>query len=86
MTFSGVLFIVVGLAAVILLVLALLASMFRKVGPNQALVVYGFGGTQIVTGGGRFIIPMVQSHRELSLELMSFDVAPTQDLYSARKA
>ena len=30
--------------------LGLLASMFRKVGPNQALIVYGFGGTEIVQG------------------------------------
>jgi flotillin len=76
--------VVAGIVVVTLLCISVLARMFRKVGPNQALVVYGFGGTQIVTGGGRFIIPMVQSHRELSLELMSFDVAPTQDLYSAQ--
>lgn len=60
----------------------ILASMFRKVGPNQALIIYGFGGTHILQGGGRVIWPMVQSARELSLELMSFDVAPTQDLYT----
>ena len=84
MTFSGVLFIVVGLAAVILLVLALLASMFRKVGPNQALIVYGLGGTRVVKGGGAVVWPLVQQSRELSLELMSFDVAPTQDLYTSQ--
>jgi flotillin len=63
---------------------AVIASMFRKVGPNQALIIYGFGGTHIVQGGGRVIFPMVQSARELSLELMSFDVAPTQDLYTSQ--
>jgi len=63
---------------------AILGSMFRKVGPNQALIVYGFGGTHIVQGGGRVIWPMVQSARELSLELMSFDVAPEQDLYTTQ--
>ncbi len=72
--------IVIGLMAI----LATLASMFRKVGPNQALIVYGFGGTQIVQGGGRVVWPMVQSARELSLELMSFDVSPVQDLYTAQ--
>src|SRR5581483_12088995 len=66
----------------LLLILAIMASLFRRVGPNQALIVYGFGGTHIVTGGGRVVWPMVQSSRELSLELMSFDVAPTQDLYT----
>src|SRR5215211_4529009 len=58
--------------------------MFRKVGPNQALIVYGFGGTRVVVGGGKVIWPMVQSARELSLELMSFDVAPTQSLYTSQ--
>src|SRR5881296_1132462 len=75
--------ILAGLAVVaVLIVIMILASMFRKVGPNQALIVYGFGGTRIVQGGGAVILPMVQSARELSLELMSFDVAPTQDLYT----
>ena len=58
--------------------------MFRKVGPNQALIVYGLGGTQVVMGGGKVILPMVQQARELSLELMSFDVAPPQDLYTSQ--
>ena len=65
-----------------LALLGLLASMFRKVGPNQALIVYGFGGTHIVQGGGTIIWPMVQDARELSLELMSFDVSPEMDLYT----
>ena len=36
----------------------------------------------VVVGGGKVIWPMIQQGRELSLELMSFDVAPTQDLYT----
>src|SRR5437660_9759233 len=83
---QGPIMIVVGtlLVLALVLILAMLASMFRKVGPNQALVIFGFGGTHIVQGGGRVIWPMVQSARELSLELMSFDVAPTQDLYTTQ--
>jgi len=46
------------------------------------LIVYGFRGTRIVQGSGTIIFPMVESCRELSLELMSFDVAPQQDLYT----
>jgi flotillin len=81
---AELLVIVGGLALVLVLVLALIATMFRKVGPNQALIVYGFGGTRVVVGGGKVIWPMVQSSRELSLELMSFDVAPTQSLYTSQ--
>lgn len=79
---GGVLAIVVGLVLILLVLFALIATMFRKVGPNQALIVYGFGGTKVVVGGGKVIWPMIQQGRELSLELMSFDVAPTQDLYT----
>src|SRR6202047_2336377 len=65
-----------------LLMMAVLAKMFRKAGPHEALIVYGFRGTRIVQGSGTIIFPMVESCRELSLELMSFDVAPQQDLYT----
>src|SRR5579863_8671894 len=64
--------------------MGVLAKMFRKAGPHEALIVYGFRGTRIVKGGGTVIIPMVEVCRELSLELMSFDVAPQQDLYTVQ--
>ena len=66
----------------ILFLMALLAKLYRKAGPHEALIVYGFGGTRIVKGHGTVIFPMVQTVRGLSLELMSFDVAPQQDLYT----
>lgn len=66
----------------VVLLLLLLAKMFRKAGPNEALVVFGFRGTRVVKGHGTIIFPMVENCRELSLELMSFDVAPKQDLYT----
>jgi flotillin len=66
----------------VLLLLTTLAKMFRKAGPNEALVVYGFRGTRVIKGHGTMIFPMVESCRELPLELMSFDVAPQQDLYT----
>src|SRR5216683_554807 len=66
------------------LMMGVLAKMFRKAGPHEALIVYGFRGTRIVQGSGTIIFPMVESCRELSLELMSFDVAPQQDLYTVQ--
>ncbi len=75
--------IIAGLAVLAILFLtSLLARMWRKAGPHQALVVYGFGRTRVIKGGGTFIKPVVESYRELSLQLMSFDVAPQQDLYT----
>ena len=40
------------------------------------------GHPKVVKGGGAIVWPMVQRADELSLELMSFDVAPPQDLYT----
>src|SRR5712664_2241358 len=75
--------VIVGLIALgTILMMGVLAKMFRKAGPHEALIVYGFRGTRIVQGSGTIIFPMVESCRELSLELMSFDVAPQQDLYT----
>jgi flotillin len=73
----------VGLGIVgLMCLLGMLARLFRKAGPHEALVVYGFRGTRIVIGTGTVIVPMIESFRLLSLELMSFDVAPQQDLYT----
>jgi flotillin len=81
MTNDMVLIVGLGVLALIM-VLGLLARMYRKAGPNEALIVYGFRGPRVIKGHGTVIFPMVESARELSLELMSFDVAPQQDLYT----
>src|SRR5262245_54615188 len=65
-----------------LTILSMIARLYHKVGPNQALIVYGLGGTRVFSGRGAVVWPMIQSSKELSLELMSFDVAPQQDLYT----
>jgi flotillin len=67
---------------VVVFLLGTIARMYRKAGPNEALIVYGFKGPRVITGKGTVIVPMFESYRELSLELMSFDVAPQQDLYT----
>ena len=75
--------VVVGLCVLaLILLLGMIAKMFRKAGPNEAIIVYGFRGPRVVKGHGTVIFPMVESSRQLSLELMSFDVAPQQDLYT----
>ncbi len=75
--------VIVGLCVLAVIVLmGMIAKMFRKAGPNEAIIVYGFRGPRVVKGHGTVIFPMVESSRQLSLELMSFDVAPQQDLYT----
>src|SRR6266704_2613589 len=77
----------IGVASFVIVVFILLrvaAGFLRKVGPNQALIVYGAGGTRVITGGSKFVVPMYQRAQEFSLELMSFDVAPQQSLYTTQ--
>src|SRR4029077_16623876 len=77
------LILIVGLSVLgFIFVVGILARMYRKAGPNEALIVYGFRGPRVIKGHGTVIFPMVENCRELSLELMSFDVAPQQDLYT----
>jgi flotillin len=80
---SSSVFVIAGLMVLaILFLMAMFARLYRKAGPHEAVVVYGFRGTRIIKGRGAVIFPMVESCRGLSLELMSFDVAPQQDLYT----
>jgi flotillin len=74
--------IVAGVVLGTLLLFSFVARMFRKAGPNEAFVVYGFRGTRVIKGGGTIVFPMFENFRSLSLELMSFDVAPQQNLYT----
>src|SRR5579884_3955646 len=75
---------VVAIVVVVILIINTVGRLLRKVGPNQALIVYGAGGTRVITGGSHFVIPLYQRAQEFSLELMSFDVAPSQDLYTTQ--
>ena len=75
---------IVVLIIVVLIVLRIIGNLLRKVGPNQALIVSGAGGVEVITGGSRIVVPLFQKAQEFSLELMSFDVAPRQALYTTQ--
>jgi flotillin len=81
-TSIGVLVMAGLMALTVIFVLAMLANLYKKAGPHEAMVVYGFRGTRIVKGRGVVIFPVVEQYQKLSLELMSFDVAPEKDLYT----
>ena len=74
---------IIGAAVVgLLLLMSFITRMYQKAGPNEALIRYGAGGPKVIIGHGAMIWPVIQHTRSLSLELMSFDVAPSQDLYT----
>src|SRR5277367_5161959 len=83
MNVTGSVWVISGLMVLaVFLLMGMFARLYRKAGPHEALIVYGFRGTRIIKGQGTVIFPMVENCRGLSLELMSFDVAPQQDLYT----
>ena len=47
----------------IVFLMAMFAKLFRKAGPHEAIIVYGFRGTRVVKGRGTVIFPMVESCR-----------------------
>jgi flotillin len=81
-------FVIVGLVALAIIFLSFIASRFKKVGPNQALIVSGRThwvfdpvskqrirrGFRIVKGGGTVVIPVLERVDVLSLELLTLDV------------
>src|SRR5215467_3913673 len=79
---AGIFFVAGLMGLAIIFLMAMLARLYRKAGPHEALIVFGFRGTRVIKGHGTIIFPMVENCRLLSLELMSFDVAPQQDLYT----
>ncbi len=76
-----VILVAVGIVAIILMLIWIWASRYRKAGPNQALIIFGRKSTpdgkrgfRIVQGGGTFIWPVIERFEILSLELMTIDV------------
>ena len=88
MGFFTVAIVVIGLVFVLFVFLVLYSSRYKKVGPNEVLVISGRRRTvldtltgeslrhnyRIVKGGGAFIWPVLERVDDLSLEIMTIDV------------
>lgn len=51
-----------------------LLSMYKKVPQDKALVVTGFRGRRVITGGGGLVVPLLERTDILSLENMQIDI------------
>ena len=49
-----------GCLLAIMFLMAVFAKLYRKAGPHEALIVYGFRGTRVIKGRGTVIFPMVE--------------------------
>jgi flotillin len=88
---------IVALFAFLLILAVVFASRYKKVGPNQVLVISGRRSSysdpttgdrgrrsfRIVRGGGAFIIPVLERVDDLSLELITIEVI-TQNVYTVQ--
>src|SRR5438876_2270616 len=87
---------VFGIVLVIIIFMAIWASRYTKVGPNQVLIVSGrkhritdadgtlqYRGFRVVKGGGTFVIPVIEKVDVLSLELLTIDVN-TPEVYTSK--
>src|SRR5258708_34157638 len=63
------------LVLAILFAMASFATLLRKVGPHEALIVYAIRGPRPIRNGGTILSPMWEQCRELSLKLIAFDMA-----------
>jgi flotillin len=89
-------FAIFGIVIVIFIFMAIWASRYTKVGPNQVLIVSGrkhryvdpngqvtSRGFRVVKGGGTFVIPVIEKVDLLSLELLTIDVQ-TPEVYTSK--
>lgn len=82
---SGGLMVGIVIALLFFSVLIFYSWRYKKVGPNQALIIYGRkgeSGPRVCKGGGSIVWPIVERCEILSLELMTIDVT-TQKIYTA---
>ena len=59
---------------VLFILLFTFISMYKKVPQDKALVVTGFRGRRVITGGGGVVIPMLERTDVISLENMQIDI------------
>ena len=68
-------YLVPGLIVVVLFILIFtFVSMYKKVPQDKALVVTGFRGRRVITGGGGVVVPMLERTDIISLENMQIDI------------
>ena len=76
---EGILLAVFIFAFVIMAIIMVYASRYKKVPPDKAMVVYGKRqagkkGYRVISGGAKFIVPIVESYEFLPLDVRTLDV------------
>jgi len=81
MVSEGIVIVVVILAVSIMAGILVYAARYKKVPPDKAMVVYGRAmqpgvkiGYKVISGGGKFILPVVEAYEFLPLDVRTLDV------------
>ena len=78
-------FVIAGAAILaVIIIIALIKSCWKVAGTNEVLIVSGLGKVKTKTGGGIFVIPLVQKTQKMTLENIQVDFTskseiPTKD-------
>jgi flotillin len=81
---------VVGVVFIFISLLAIYASMYRKAGPNEVLIISGRKqriegdkqlGFRLVQGGGTLVLPILEKVDRMSLEMITLDIK-TPEFYT----
>jgi flotillin len=77
--------VVAAVAILAVLLIWIITKRYKKVGPNQAMIISGWGrgGFRVVVGGGAFVLPVIEKVDLLSMELMTLDVT-TPEVYTVK--
>lgn len=65
---------IVGIVAIIVILMVVAASRYKKAGPHEALIATGKGGQKIVIGGGMFVMPVLYKLYHLDLQARTVPV------------
>jgi uncharacterized membrane protein YqiK len=75
---------VIGVIAIV----AIYAAKYKKVPPNMAMVVYGrrtrdpgMVGYQVITGGGKFIVPIIESYDLMPIDVRTWTIKWSDVVY-----
>jgi len=80
--FDNPVFAAIAVVIVLIVVITIIGRLYQKAGPNEVLVISGFGKVKLLRGGGRLVIPLFQKVDILSLELFTLEIE-TPEVYTA---
>ena len=69
----------VAIAAIVIIAIAI-KSCWKVAGTNEVLIVSGFGKVKTKTGGGIFVIPIIQKVQRMTLENIQVDFTSRNEI------